>query len=633
MIIFALVLMLTIANVLPGKLVFEKEEEIEETIIRGGIQKMHNDAVEYKWNLENIYASNEHWEEDFKLVQKNLQDMEQFRGKLGESAKHLLQALEQSHKLQELNEKVFIYAAMRQDEDNTNAKYQAYKDRATGLSARVQTAVSFIVPEILALPLETLESFQADEPGLVKYKFLLDELVRQKPHVLSETEEQLLAQTKEITQAPNNIFRMLNNADLTFPSIIDEKDKEVEVTHGNFLSLMLSSDRRVRKDAYESLYSSYQAHHNTLGTILSSSVKRDVFYARVRKHPSALDGALFSDNVPPEVYDNLIKTVRNNLDSLHRYVALRKELLELEEIHMYDLYTPLAKDVKWDIPYPEAVEMLKVGLAPLGETYIKDMTHGFESRWVDVYPRKGKTSGAYSWGPYGVHPYVLMNYQDNIHNTFTLAHEMGHALHSYYSYREQPYVYAHYSIFTAEVASTLNEALLMEHLLNTVTERDKKLYLINYYLEQIRGTVFRQVMFAEFEKIIHEKVENGEALTSELLSSIYQQLNTDYYGPDLVLDDYASLEWSRIPHFYNAFYVYKYATGLSAATSLSRQIIEEGEPAVERYLNFLKMGGSDYPLNLLKNAGVDMTSPEPVIDTMDLFDKLLDQLETLSKED
>lgn len=584
----------------------------------------------FKWRLEDIYAKDELWEQDFQQVRKMIEEIEAYRGKLGQSTQTLLEALRTQDRLQELNEKVMTYARMRRDEDNTSPAYQALTDRAIGLDTHVETALSFIVPEILALPVDTLERFRQEEPGLALYHFALDELLRQKNHTLSAAEEQIIAQAGEVTQAPANIFRMINNADITFPPIRDEEGKEVEVTHGRYTQFMESRDRRVRREAFASLYGSFRKMKNTLAATLSSSVKRDVFYARVRRHPSALQASLFADNILPEVYENLIQTVRQNLGSMYRYLALRKKLLGLEELHMYDLYTPVVKDVKWEIPYPKAVELVKEGLTPLGGSYGETLTKGFDSGWVDIYENKGKTSGAYSWGPYGVHPYVLMNYQDNLNNVFTLAHEMGHAMHSYYSFREQPYVYAHYKIFTAEVASTVNESLLMDYLLKTVTDRDKKLYLLNYYLEQFRTTVFRQTMFAEFEKITHEKIEAGEALTPEVLCRIYHHLNVDYHGPEMVVDEDVELEWARIPHFYSAFYVYKYATGFSAAAALTRHILDEGKPAVSRYLDFLKKGGSDYPLNLLKSAGVDMATPHPVQEGLSLFARLVDQMEALT---
>ncbi|MHB8156822.1 MAG: oligoendopeptidase F, partial [Desulfocucumaceae bacterium] len=454
-----------------------------------------------------------------------------------------------------------------------------------------------------------------------------EDLIRQKPHTLTPSEELIIARAGEVTAAPSNIFRMLNNADISFPPIKDEKGNEVEVTHGRYGQLMENPDRRVRSDAFDSLYGSYRKLRNTLAATLNSSVKRDIFYSKVRNFDSALQSSLFEDNIQAEVYDNLIKTVRLNLGSLHRYMALRKRLLGLDQLRMYDLYVPLFKDIKWEIPYPEAEAVVKNSLSHLGNDYGQAAAAGLGSGWVDVYENRGKTSGAYSWGPYGVHPYILMNYQDNLNNVFTLAHELGHAMHSYYSHLEQPYVYAHYTIFTAEVASTVNESLLMNYLLNSVTDRDKKLYLLNHYLEQFKGTVFRQTMFAEFEKIIHERTESGEALTADFLCAEYRRLNEEYYGPDVAVEGEIELEWARIPHFYSAFYVYKYATGFSAATALTRGIIEEGSPAVGRYLEFLKKGGSDYPLNLLKTAGVDMAHPRPVQEGLNLFASLLDQLE------
>lgn len=433
-----------------------------------------------------------------------------------------------------------------------------------------------------------------------------------------------------MAEAPANIFKMLNNADITFEAIEGEQGTKVEVTHGRYIRLMESRDRRVRRAAFNSMYRSYRNLKNTLAAAISANVKRNIFYARVRKYSSALQAALFGDNINPEVYDNLIATVRQNNAAMHRYVKLRRNMLGLDELHMYDLYTPLVKDVEWVITYEEAVETVKKALAPLGADYGTVLARGLSGGWVDVYENKGKTSGAYSWGPYGSHPYILLNYQNNLNNLFTLAHELGHAMHSYYAYQEQPYTYAHYKIFTAEVASTVNECLLMNYLLKTVTDPDKKQYLLNHYLEQFRGTVFRQTMFAEFEKLIHARAEEGDALTPELLSGLYHQLNVDYYGPEIVVDPEIDWEWARIPHFYRSFYVYKYATGFSAAVSLSEQILQEGEPAVARYLNFLKSGGLGYPLDQLKQAGVDLSTPRPVQEGLKLFAALLGQMGELA---
>jgi len=597
---------------------------------KGSLPGRYEIPDKFKWRLEDIYPSDKDWEKDFQRVHAMISEVEAFRGKLGLSARTLLEALELDARLRELNEKVFVYARMRRDEDNTNPVYQALTDRAESLSARVQAALSFLAPEILALPEEVLERFRREESGLALYDFLLEELRRQKEHVLSPSEERIIALAGEAIQAQDSIFRMINNADISFPKILDETGNEVEITHGRYTRLLESSDRRVRKDAFEAFYSSYRRLKNTIAATLSSSVKRDIFYARVRKHPSALQASLFEDNIPPEVYDNLIQTVRNHLGLMHRYTALRKRLLGLDELHMYDLYVPLVKDISWEINYPEAVDMIREGLSPLGRSYVETMSKGLESGWIDLYESRGKSSGAYSWGHYGVHPYVLMNYQNNLSNVFTLAHELGHAMHSYYSFTEQPYIYAHYKIFTAEVASTVNESLLMDYLLKTVGERDKQLYLLNHYLEQFRGTLFRQTMFAEFEKIIHERAEAGEALTPDSLCELYYRLNVDYHGPAVFVDQDIALEWARIPHFYSAFYVYKYATGFSAATAITRLILNQGEPALGNYITFLKKGGSDYPLKLLKTAGVDLSTPRPVQEALQLFGQLLDRLEELT---
>ncbi|MGC5328371.1 oligoendopeptidase F [Brevibacillus sp. SYSU BS000544] len=585
---------------------------------------------QYKWKLEDIYPSDQAWEEDVKQAKGLMEQVQSKQGTLAKSGKDLLEALSLQDDLTKLLDQIYVYARMRRDENNANATYQALTDRASSLATQAYGAISYIQPEILAIPSEQLEEMQRSESGLNHYRLVLEEITRQKPHTLSAAEEALLAQVSDISAAPSTIFGMLNNADIKFPMIKNEKGEEVEVTKGRYTQFMESKDRRVRKDAFEALYETYGKHRNTIAATLTSAVKRDVFYARVRKYKSALQASLFADNIDQQVYDNLIAAVREQLPLMHRYVALRKRLLELDELHMFDLYVPIVKEVHMEIPYDEAVQTIKEALKPLGEDYGKVLEEGFTSGWIDVYENEGKTSGAYSWGSYTTHPYVLMNYQDNVNNMFTLAHEMGHALHSYFSNKNQPYTYAEYRIFVAEVASTLNEALLMHHMLEKTTEKEKRMYLLNYYMEQFRGTVFRQTMFAEFEKLIHAKVEAEEALTADTLSEMYRKLNVEYHGDAMIVDDEVDLEWARIPHFYNNFYVYKYATGFSAATSLSKQILEEGQPAVDRYLAFLKSGGSDYPINLLKKAGVDMSTVDPIQDALQVFKELLTEMEELA---
>jgi oligoendopeptidase F len=585
-----------------------------------------------RWNLEDIYQNQDEWEKDIGKVEMLLSEAGEFQVRLGECADSFFGALHLSAQIQELIVKVHSYARMKLDEDNANPLAQALFGRATALLTRVETALSFITPEILSLPEGTVSNFRHDS-RFALYCHYLDDVFRQKPHTLTGIEEQLVARTGEITRTPDDFFKMLNNADLTFPKIRDDQENEVEVTKGNFIKLMQNRNRRVRYEAFQALYGTYQKLENTFASALNAAIKRDIFYASVRRHQSARSAALFADHIPSAVYDSLVQTVRSNLGEMHRYMKLRKKILGLDQLHMYDIYVPLAEDVKWVIPFPDAVAMLKNGVAVMGDSYLEILSRGLGSRWVDLYERKGKTGGAYCDSIYGVHPFLLLNYQNNLDSAFTLAHEMGHALHFYYSSQEQPFIYSHPAIFTAEVASTVHESLLMEHLLQTTSdrdERDKKIYLINYYLEIFRGTLFRQTMFAEFEKIIHEKAENGEALTSYFLKEAYHELNTAYHGEGMVVDAEIDMEWARIPHFYDAFYVYKYATGLSAAVSLVQQILTKGTPAVERYLSFLNKGGSDYPLNLLQEAGVDMASPHPVQDAINRFSGLLDELEALS---
>lgn len=585
--------------------------------------------IKYKWKLEDIYANDEAWEADFKKIRLLSADIKAFKGTLGGSPETLLRCLKLCDDMLSLNDKLFVYARMRRDENNANSVYQALTDRAMALSTEAYAAVSFIVPEIISIDEKVLKEYIDSSTALQLYRQYFAEILRQKPHILSEREEELLALSAELAHAPADIFSMFNNADIRFPFIKDENGEEIELTKGRYIKFLESRDRRVREDAFHSLYGSYEKVKNTLSASLNNNVKKDRFYAAVRKYDTSLESSLDADNISTGVYDNLIETVGSNLHLLQRYLRLRKKVLKLDELHMYDLYVPIVEEPSRHIPYEKALAMVAEGLMPLGEQYGKDLKNAFDTGWIDVYENEGKTSGAYSWGTHLTHPYVLLNYQGTINDVFTIAHEMGHALHSWYTNRTQPYIYSEYKIFVAEVASTVNESLLIKHMLKNTGDKKEKAYLLNHYLEEFRGTLFRQTMFAEFEKSIHSCVEGGEALTAQEFCRLYRSLNEKFFGSEVVIDRDIDMEWSRIPHFYSNFYVYKYATGLSAAASLSNKILMEGKPAVDRYLGFLASGGSDYPLNLLKKAGVDLSEPKPVQDALKVFEGLLDEFEAI----
>ncbi|PET70179.1 oligoendopeptidase F [Priestia megaterium] len=585
--------------------------------------------VEDTWKLEDIFASDDAWEKEFEEVKALIPQMEKFKGKLGESAQTLYDALQEQDELTMRVSKLYTYAHMRYDQDTTNSFYQGLNDRIKTLYTQIASALSYVTPEILSIEESKIKQYMVEHKELKLYAHALDEITRERPHILSESEEALLAQASEVLGSSSNTFGMLNNADLEFPSIKDENGEEVEITHGRYIRFLESSDRRVRKEAFKAVYETYGKFKNTFASTLSGTVKKDNFSARVRHYNSARHSALSTNNIPEEVYDNLVKTVNDNLHLLHRYIDLRKKVLGIEELHMYDLYTPLVKDVKMEVTYEEAKDYILKGLKPLGEDYLNVLKEGFENRWVDVHENKGKRSGAYSSGTYGTNPYILMNWQDNVNNLFTLAHEFGHSVHSYYTRKAQPYPYGDYSIFVAEVASTCNEALLNDYLLKTIDDEKQRLYLLNHYLEGFRGTVFRQTMFAEFEHDVHVRAQNGEPLTPELLTKLYYDLNKKYFGDNLVIDEEIGLEWARIPHFYYNYYVYQYATGFSAAAALSKQILEEGDAAVERYVGFLKSGSSDYPIEVLKKAGVDMTTSQPIEEALAVFEEKLTEMERL----
>ena len=582
-----------------------------------------------KWALEDLFLTDADWKAAVKQLEEQLAQLKGYAGKVSASADALYAYLTLADETENLFEKVLVYSNEKMHEDMGNSTYQGYAAQAQAAATRLSAAEAFFEPELLAMEESRLQGFLKEDPKLEKYRLLIDRIWRRKAHTLSAAEEEILAKTYEMATAPDDIFSMFNDADAKFGTIRDENGKEVELTHGRFGGFMESSDRRVRKEAFEALYQTYDQFQNTLAATYSANVKKAKFYADVRKYPSALAAALAPGNIPTEVYDNLIETVHRFLPAMYRYVALRKRALGVEELHMYDVYVPLVADQTKKIPFAEAKEIVNRGLAPMGEEYVSHLEEGFDHRWIDVYENRGKRSGAYSWGAYGTHPYVLLNYQGKLDDVFTLAHEMGHALHSWYSNANQPYVYSGYLIFVAEVASTCNESLLMQYLLKESKDKKEKAYLLNHFIDQFKGTLFRQTMFAEFEKITHEMYAKGESLTAERLCAVYMDLNRKYFGEEMVSDPQIALEWARIPHFYTEFYVYQYATGFSCAIALSKRILEMGEAGVADYMKFLKGGCSKDPIELLKMAGVDISKPKPVEDALQLFEELVSELEEL----
>lgn len=584
----------------------------------------------YKWNIEAMIP-------DESIIDKTLEDVKaqasayakEFSGHLTESADTLLSAYKERDDIWRKLEKIYVYARMKRDENNADSTYQAMSDKCSAVIAAVSAATAFFTPELLEASDDIILGYIEENEALGEYEFAIKDTLRQKAHILTEAEENILAQMSEITGATNDIFTLLNNADIKFASITDEDGDEVEVTHGNYIKFMESHNRDVRKAAYNAMYDSYKELINTIATTYNYNTKTDVVGARIRKYDSARAAALSGDNIPAEVYDNLVSVVNDNLPAMHRYVELRKKLLGVDKLYMYDMYVPLIELPKTHVSYEEALDIMREALAPLGSEYIDKMNTGISQGWIDVYENKGKTSGAYSFGCYDSFPYILLNYTDTLKDVFTIVHEMGHSMHSRYTRDEQPYIYGSHSIFTAEVASTVNESLLMQHLLSTNDDIEMRKYLLNLHLEEFRTTLFRQTMFAEFEDITHKAIEAGQVLTAEWMCEQYEALNAKYYGAAVEKDDTIKYEWARIPHFYNAFYVYKYATGYSAATAISDKILTEGKPAADSYIEFLKTGESDYPIELLKIAGVDMSSPEPIEKAMDTFNNLLDEFEKL----
>lgn len=580
------------------------------------------------WAIEDIFPSDSAWNEAVDELLAKTDEIVKYQGRLGNSASDLYGYCLLETQIGEMIENIHGYASRQYDVDTTNSTYQAMMAKATSIYVECNGKLAFSGPEILAIPDETLEKFFATEPGLMVYRRSLTQLRRLKDHILSPAEEKLLAAAGEVANSSETIFSMMNNADSAYPPVIDDNGEELPLTNGSFISLMESSNRRIRKDAFMNLYHTLEKHKNTSAAILSSQINQLKFFAQARKYPSTLEAALNVTNVPVSVYKNLIQTVHDNMGYLHKYMALRKKLLGVENLHMYDLYTPIVSDVDVKISYEEAKKNVMEAVSVLGSDYQSILKEGFENRWIDVYENAGKRSGAYSAG-HKVHPFVLLNHKDTLNSEFTLAHEMGHAIHSWLSNKNQPAPDAEYVIFVAEVASTCNEALLMQYLLKNTRDKRVRAYLINYFLEQFRTTLYRQTMFAEFEMKINEASEQGVGITADYLKNLYHELNVQYYGSDVVVDEEIDMEWARIPHFYYNFYVFQYATGFSAAIALSQRILKEGAPAVSDYINFLSGGCSKDPIALLRGAGVDMESPKPIEDALKIFGGLIDEMEAL----
>lgn len=578
--------------------------------------------AEDTWNMQDLYATEELFQEDAEKLSSMMEAFSSMKGTLGKGEQELQKALQLYEQMNEVFESLYVYAFQKYHEDTTNPKYQQMSGEMQIIAANLSQAVSWMEPELLSLPEKAFEGEK-----LEKYRRFILQIVRKKAHVLDDEKEALLSRAGELGQSPSNIFSMFNNADIRFPEVEDAKGTKRMLTAGNYISYMQSKDRVLRKNAFEALYSVYGQFINTLAATFYANLKQADFFAKEHRYQNAMECSLDTGNIPVAVYKNLVQAVNDRLTLMHRYVRLRKKLLGLEELHMYDVYAPMVEVPDQTYSFEEAKQIVKAALAPLGEDYQKVLQQGFDNRWIDVYENKGKRTGAYSWTAYGTHPYVLLNYHGTLDDVFTLAHEMGHALHSWYSNENQPYLYAGYLIFVAEVASTCNEALLIHDLLERSKDKKERMYLINHFLEQFKGTMYRQTMFAEFEMITHGVVEQGGMLTAEQINGIYLNLNKKYFGEDMVSDGQIAYEWARIPHFYTPFYVYQYATGFAAAIAISSKILA-GEPGiVEKYKKFLSGGCSMDPIDLLKICGVDMSSPEPIHEALDVFEKYLEEME------
>ncbi len=587
---------------------------------------------DYKWSLESIYEDDEAWEEDFEAVEELIERMEAYEGRLDESGAVLLEALEAKEDLERTVSTVTSYARMRWDEDTRRERYQALTSRAKTLAAEADAATSFIEPELQSLDPETIEDWIASVDGLGIYEHYIDDVIRLREHTRSAEVEELLADLSDVLGAPSDVYQIFHNADLTFPSVEDADGEEIEITVSNFTSLLQRPDRDVRRRVYESYFDTWGDYRNTVATAYSHVVKRERQLADARNYDSALEKSLSGPNIPVEVYDRLVDTIDDNLDALHRHVDLKRTMLDVDELQMWDLYAPIAEGENPELPYEDAVEHVTGAFDYLGDDYRTRVAEGIESQWVDVYENPGKRGGAYSGGTYDTQPFILMNYQDDINSMYTLAHELGHSLHSEFTSEAQPYIYGSYSIFIAEIASTVNEVLLTNHLLETEADPVFKQHVLDQSLERFRSVLYRQTMFAKFEREAHELAAAGEAITADRLDDIYGTIKSDFYEP-AAIDDHIVREWMRIPHFYRPFYVFQYATGISAAVAIAADIIENGQPAADRYIDFLSLGSSEYPMDLLETAGVDMTTAAPIESAIDVYHDRLDQYEQVAEID
>lgn len=588
----------------------------------------------YKWNLNDLYQSDEAVEADIKALTENISKFENYRGKIGQSSKDLFEAINFIYTFQKDFSKVYFYASLAKDLDLSDGKYQNLIDRVRQLSSKISAASSFFLPELLAVPQEKIESYIASEPGLKEYAFIIKDYFREKDHSLSATEEKLLAELAPIFNVPENTYTVLNDSELPFPTIKGKDGTDIQISHGRYRSALYSLDRDYRRSVYKGTYVPYRQLKNTIANLFNGRVKTRVIEARIRKYNSALEAALSPDNIPVSVYENLVKTVDDNLQTLQRWGDMKKKYLKLDELHPYDTYVTLFPSTSKEYTYEEACKIIMNALEPLGEDYLKNVKNALDHRWIDVYETKGKRSGAYSNGcGCGVHPYILLNWNNTLDDVFTLVHEIGHNMHTFYTERSQPYQYTNYTTFAAEVASTVNEALLLEYFVKNAKNDEEKGALLEKYLLNVQSTFFRQTRFAEFEKYVHENAEKGTYFNSDELSKIFGEMYSKYWGNSMVTDDEEYLSWARIPHLYHYdFYVFQYATGFAAAQALSSRILKEGQPAVDRYLGFLKTGNSEYTIDMLAKAGVDMSSPKPILMTIDKTNKYLDELEKLLKK-